>query len=368
MAKTNYYIDYGGLMDTLVDYLLRIKNLSFRQEKLNELDVAFLTMMTYGKFEKLGIFSIKLKNIPYKILLEQVHTFENICHFGEDFNLANYIKTSKRYRNIRVSNVSARFSSKKGEQFLGVSYRIARGRYLIAYRGTDGTKTGWRENLSMSVDVVPAQKSALEYLHKAMKRHPLSKFIITGHSKGGNLSYYAMLNCSEKEQKRIIRCFNFDGPGFKETPNISRLNGKGIKLIPQDSLIGVLLNTTNNYNIVRSEGIRFEQHDVFNWNIDLPRRCFVRESSRSEFSKNFEAIINKWILSMSVDERRHLIKEISDIVDRRTDPKKETLGEINTKGIIFEAFRRDNHTLRKGISVFGRIYHHHKKDKKESNR
>ena len=86
----------------------------------------------------------------------------------------------------------------------------------VAYRGTDTSIVGWKEDLYMSFsDLIPSQIDAvsyLEYISKKIKK-PIR---VGGHSKGGNLAVYAAAFCSKSIQDKIINVYNNDGPGFSE--------------------------------------------------------------------------------------------------------------------------------------------------------
>lgn len=56
----------------------------------------------------------------------------------------------------------------------------------------------------------------------------------------------------------IYCTYNHDGPGFL-TPY--QTDKKVFKTIPQSSVIGLLLEETNNYQIIQSDAISILQHD-----------------------------------------------------------------------------------------------------------
>lgn len=60
---------------------------------------------------------------------------------------------------------------------------------------------------------LPSQKKALDYFEKAV-RMLNGKFILGGHSKGGNLAVYAGAFTDENSRNHIDYIYNFDGPGF----------------------------------------------------------------------------------------------------------------------------------------------------------
>ena len=72
-------------------------------------------------------------------------------------------------------------------QFSALTAEMEDGSTFVAFRGTDNTLVGWREDFHMSFETpVPAQVEALAYLRRQAERteRPLR---VAGHSKGGNL-------------------------------------------------------------------------------------------------------------------------------------------------------------------------------------
>lgn len=76
-------------------------------------------------------------------------------------------------------------------QFAAMTVDLPDGTHIIAFRGTDGSLTGWREDFAMSFESpVPAQAAAQKYLEHHLMQDA-GDVIVTGHSKGGNLAVYA---------------------------------------------------------------------------------------------------------------------------------------------------------------------------------
>ena len=72
-----------------------------------------------------------------------------------------------------------------------MSFLLETGDICIAFRGTDSTLVGWKEDFNMSfLPVIPSQHDALEYVEQ-ISEHYKGRLYICGHSKGGNLAVYA---------------------------------------------------------------------------------------------------------------------------------------------------------------------------------
>lgn len=124
------------------------------------------------------------------------------------------LAASPRFRNIQMLGYTEQFDAAEEKQFAAVCFQITPDLCYIAFRGTDSTLVGWKEDFNMAFKCpVPSQKTAVRYLTDAA-RHCRGKILVGGHSKGGNLAVYAAVKCSEDIQKRIERVYSHDGPGF----------------------------------------------------------------------------------------------------------------------------------------------------------
>ena len=183
------------------------------------------------------------------------------------------------------------------------------------------------------MDVVPAQKCAELYVEKVAKKLR-GNFIISGHSKGGNLAYYSFFNSPDELKERISFVYNLDGPGFKnDNYDYEKYKDKILKIVPNDDIVGVLFDTSNNYKIVPSTKIGVFAHDLLTWNLDRSKNLTepVVVTNLTPFSNAFKLTINDWFYSY--DET--YIKEMTDFIFTFVDLNdRNTLGEI-VKDFIF---------------------------------
>jgi hypothetical protein len=141
----------------------------------------------------------------------------------------------------------------------------------IAFRGTDNTLIGWREDFNMSFQTrVPGQQAAAYYLAKAagLSDAPIR---LMGHSKGGNLAVYAAAHAGEKVAERIESIWSYDGPGMNlelsRGEGYERIRKKIHSYIPQTSIIGLLMEYYRPYTVIRSVAKGLEQHDPMTWQV-----------------------------------------------------------------------------------------------------
>ena len=128
----------------------------------------------------------------------------------------------------------------------------------MAFRGTDGTLVGWKEDFNMSfADAVPAQLHAVEYLNRAAALPGVLR--LCGHSKGGNLAVYAAAFCEPDVQERIAAVRSFDGPGFQqavtEREAFHRVIDRVRTYVPRASVIGLLLEHEEDYTVAAVQAL-----------------------------------------------------------------------------------------------------------------
>lgn len=247
------------------------------------------------------------------------------------------LAASPRYRDLRLCGYRSVFDEASRTQFAATTFTWRNAFSFVGFRGTDVSATGWRENFDMAyMDEVPAQGLAREYLEHMASRLP-GELHVGGHSKGGNLALYAALTCSAGACERISRVWCLDAPGFRAgrfaAEDFTRLalragaGGDGAaagegsavgsdvaarampprarkveRIIPQDSLVGVLLECPVPARVVRSNVQGLMQHSVFTWEIADDRSDFVDAERLGEGSQALHDVLAEWLGGMD-DER-----------------------------------------------------------------
>lgn len=86
-------------------------------------------------------------------------------------------------------------------QFSATEYVLPDGPVFVAFRGTDDTVLGWREDFELGYRRIPAQEKAERYLRDALARAATEgrHVIVGGHSKGANLAQYATTSLTDSE-------------------------------------------------------------------------------------------------------------------------------------------------------------------------
>lgn len=200
---------------------------------------------------------------------------------------------SVRFGKCVVRNYVNDIVTEAEQQFAAMEIVLEDGTSYVSFRGTDDTIIGWKEDFNLSTGVVPAQKRAIEYLQK-ISEHTDGMLRVGGHSKGGNLAIYGSVMCKSAHEK-ILEIYSNDGPGFsrefQELPETKEMMPKIIRIIPEYSIIGTLLEHEKEPVIVASSSKGLLQHDAFSWEVQGP--ALVRRDSLNKTALRFIEILHK---------------------------------------------------------------------------
>lgn len=201
----------------------------------------------------------------------------------------------------------------------------------IGFRGTDTSVTGWRENFNMAfTSPVPAQEQAVRYLESIAPYLP-KRLFIGGHSKGANLALYAALKASPEILQRIEQVYVHDGPGFKEgaisEEEWRRLEGRIHRSLPQESVVGLLMNCPVPYKVVNAQEHGLDQHSPFTWEVNDEYNDFSYAEKLSDGAQFFDAVFNKWLAQYSDSEAAAIVDALFRAI--------EAAGVTNASEIFF---------------------------------
>ncbi|MCR5732853.1 MAG: DUF2974 domain-containing protein [Sphaerochaetaceae bacterium] len=312
-------------MNNLYEYLKWRGDLSFKQDPLNEVDAVIFAWLSYFKLEELDYSAFIGKDLSSIVSL-----YENVYDKLEKKDKSNGVIASSaascliatlveypRFKNVKVSEFKSLYDTKNSIQFAVVSYSIAEGVEVVAFRGTDTSVAGWKEDCMLSfMEALPAQEMALEFLNSRFSE--ADKFYVTGHSKGGNLAIYAVMKADSKGSGKIKAIYNFDGPGFcfdiKETPNYPALSKKVHSFLPQESIVGMLLEHVEDYKVVKSSSVGILQHLLIHWNIMGKKLVTLDKRARS--SVMIDSIVSTWLGNVSFEERKEFVYAIFDVLEK----------------------------------------------------
>lgn len=303
-------------MGNIMDYISWRGDLSFEQSQFNEVDNLILACFSYVNLD--GISAVtKQKGIGLKKLTKEfmkLHTMKELEADKSFIRLAPFMMMemakSVRFGKCVVRNYVNDIVTEAEQQFAAMEIVLENGTSYVSFRGTDDTIIGWKEDFNLSTGVVPAQKRAIEYLQK-ISEHTDGMLRVGGHSKGGNLAIYGSVMCKSAHEK-ILEIYSNDGPGFsrefQELPEMKEMMPKIIRIIPEYSIIGTLLEHEKEPVIVASSSKGLLQHDGFSWEVQGP--ALVRRDSLNKTALRFIEILHKWIDGMDTEQKRLLIEDL----------------------------------------------------------
>lgn len=283
----------------------------FKTTKFNLVDSLVLSQSVYIHFNKV-VPMLADNKAPIKIgdLLKAEHIpqmLHNVRDPKSNRRLLLALGMSPRFRNIQMCCYSDSLNVTEQKQFAAVTYLLDDETAYVAYRGTDSTIVGWKEDLNMAfMSPVPAQEEGVSYLN-AVAQQFTHRLMVGGHSKGGNLAVYSAMECHPAVQDRIVGIYSHDGPGFRDeiftSEKYASIKTRIHKVLPQSSLVGMLLEHQEDYVVVKSEQFGIMQHDPFSWIIS--KGDFQYTQGITGGAEHINTVINQWLLSLD-DEKREL--------------------------------------------------------------
>ena len=197
-----------------------------------------------------------------------------------------------------------------------------------------------------------------------MKKYPNSKFIFGGHSKGGNIAVYAAINSSLENKARIIKVLNYDGPGFPEeiieSDKFNQIKEKIHTYLPQESIIGRIMDQGGKVTVVTSTEKNIYQHDIYSW--QLIAKKFNKRKKPNQNSEIVYKSLRKYLRETEAENRKKAIDLIFKIF---IDSEFETFAEIGENkaenimkiiGQVRELKKEDKDLIVKMLSELAKIY------------
>ncbi len=310
-------------MADFFDYLMWRGDLSFEQVPFGKIDALLLAHLAYSIFDGVVPESFKEKKTFSQVAKDFSKTpdYEKRINIGFLINKRTaelMFKTaeSERFKNVELCGFRNIYNEENVEQFAAVTY-LVNGKPIVALRGTDDTIVGWKEDFNIAwLPQIPAQKDALEYFKDATAALN-GDFVLVGHSKGGNLVINTAVGCGEKLQRRIERVYNFDGPGFSAdfftTSEYKAVEDRIFSFYPEFSVVGMIFHHPKFYEIVKSDGFAFWQHDAMNWQIS--GKDFVNAGEFTDESKIFYSAFNEWIDKLDTEQKKNFVETMFCILE-----------------------------------------------------
>lgn len=347
-------------MNNIVSYMQENQQ-TFAELAFNPVDSLVLSTLAYLNFEASELVS---PSSPEPVRLHDVIALTNkdalTCgSWLEDVNdthpFLQALAASRRYRDVRLFFYVNERSRAVEKQFSATTFTLSdytgdTEQYsFLAFRGTDGSFAGWKEDFNLCFkSVIPSQCAAVAYV-SGVASAVQGPLILTGHSKGGNLAEFAALVADEHAYERIEGVYNHDGPSFLDNPS-PRIEDAHFgallhKTVPESSAFGMILERRTDYRVVRSSALSVFQHEPFSWLVE--GSDFVYQDQLNPSARFFDDALDTWLRGRSSEERERFIETIYELfvsTEALTWGEFQTKMLMNTRQMIGQGSRLDPET------------------------
>ena len=316
----------------ILDYIEEVKDKSLLELPFNEVDALCFAQSSYTLFEKyISDQDIITMNTAGKLGYAKFTDKKPTNPVLKDIlDVTKALGDSKRFANAKLHDFVSILNEEDHEQFCAFQVDIDRKTTLVVFRGTDDTAIGWREDFEMAYSIVPAQKSAKDYVNHRLK--PFRRYIYLGHSKGGNLAYYAALHAKTTTQFFITKVYSFDGPGinpkFYDLDDGRKIANRYEKFIPEFDIFGTIFDDGSDCKIIKSDGFTIFQHNAMSWLIEGNR--LLRANSTTKESNLIKNGLADFVNSVSIEEREIFFNELFNAFD---ELKLNSIADITKAGL-----------------------------------
>lgn len=346
MANINDYIKWRGDIPLNKDY------------PFNEIDSMILARFSYLIFNQIQMEDEEtIENISVKM-----KKFENDeFRYNGDKDLITNLGKSNRFKKMKVTDFVENNEKENEKQFGAIVIHINDKELYISYIGTDDSIYGWKEDFNMAfMDNVPCQIEGKEYLEKIANKYKNKKLRIGGHSKGGNVAIYSSIIVDKKIQNRIIKVYNYDGPGFSkeiaEKYSKEMIIEKIETYFPQDSIIGRIMNHEEKCSVVLSNEKGILQHDIYSWQVLGTKLIYSAKLTKA--SEIMNSAVTSWLTNTSSEQRKIFIDTIFELfysTDANTfkEISKNLMGNLS---VILKKYGQISKEDRKTITTIIKLF------------
>lgn len=320
-------------MANIIDYLQWRGDLDFTTDPFNAVDNLILARLSYIDFDDLPPRGETLSLLSQRYIESEEKMNPGLLLNEGNIPLLEEAGLSKRFGSVKIGNYVNKIDHAAQLQFCAMTFELDRKTAYIAFRGTDDTLVGWKEDFNMSfMEVVPAQVEAAAYLEQVLSDSAYKTVYVGGHSKGGNLAVYSSMRLDKGQKSRLAAVYNNDGPGFQKalikSAPYREIAPLIVTLVPQSSVVGLLLEHEEQYRVVESDKKGLMQHDCFSWKVK--GRDFISLPELKSDAQLFDKTTKRALEKMSLEQREIFATVLFDLLS--VDESK-TLTDLNKGGI-----------------------------------
>ncbi len=229
---------------------------------------------------------------------------------------------SRRFGDLEITDPADLLQEDPPLQFSAVTFHDGNDFSFIAYRGTDSSLSGWKENFMISFTRTAAQEMAEQYAKERIAEYRTAgkrKWYIGGHSKGGNLALFASCMLSDEDLATVERIFLLDGPGLcpevLDTKLVQRINSRATQITPEFDIIGGIFSPQiTDSRIIRSYRDGIVQHSLASWLVDQGDLALAER--HSPFSDRLNVVLDECVEERPLEERAAFVDEMFEAFER----------------------------------------------------
>lgn len=317
-------------MTNVLDYLKWRGDLAFTQDVPNAVDALIFSALAYirygGEAEANPLEPVTLRKATEDFF--KLENYETRVRAKYDLELLRLAAESTRFGLTKICGYRDLYIPEEETQFAAMTFLLDDGTAFLAFRGTDETLVGWKEDFNMSFrETIPSQLLAQRYIEDFAEQCSIP-MRICGHSKGGNLAVFGAARSPREVRDRILEVFNNDGPGFTEFLMGDEGYGEIVPRIrtyvPQSSVIGMLLEHEEPYTIIKSNQVSILQHEIYSW--EVVGKNFIPMEEITADSRFLNLTIKNWASQMTVQERNQVVDTLFTLLNS---------GDVKTASDIF---------------------------------
>ncbi len=309
------------MSETIIEYVQQ-EIRTFAEHPFHEVDSLVLSQFSYIHLGNL-IAPPSAGAVRRPLTLQQLYRAECFSYFfanqpdaDRNRELLEACAASPRFRDIGIAYYLEDFDAAAEKQFCAMTFFVNADTAYLAFRGTDATLVGWKEDFNMAfLTPVPSQEAALAYALSVAKLIR-GQLILGGHSKGGNLAVYASMQSPKRLQSRIREIYSHDGPGFRDnvfsSEGFLQIKDRIKKTLPQSSLVGMLLEHQENFEVVESSAVGIIQHNPYSWIVR--DGAFVKLDTLTSGAEYLNRTLADWLSLLSNEQREQFVDALYSVI------------------------------------------------------
>ena len=342
---------------TLIDYVRWMGGSSFEEHPFSDADALVLCDIVY--FEIFDTETSSGKTLRELIQAASINDASIVKRLGgglkEHAVFIQKVSESRRFGELRIKKYAETLDPEKSIQFASCSFLCEGIFNFIAFRGTDDTIAGWKEDFMIAFTNTTAQDMALNFASANLIDGTTN--YIGGHSKGGNLALYAAAMLPDDQQGQLDHVYDLDGPGFCgevfDLELLKKIQDKTTFIIPEFCVIGKLFEPDfPDTKIVVSSETAVMQHELLSWGIN--EQGLETAAENDPRAQNINHVIDDWVENIAQDDRQIFVNELFDALEK---DGASTMSDLMSKGldgfekILFRAAGTSKTTKRAAASL-----------------